>query len=100
VPARGHLECPAGDQTGEEHDDERYLKGTSAEFPKSCRDHGVRDVSSDFVPMAYTYEDPPSGLQIIGRPSTESVLLEIAYGYEQATRHRKPPVTTPRLDTQ
>jgi hypothetical protein len=47
--------------------------------------------------MGYTYEDLPSGLQIIGRSWTESVLLEIAYGYEQATRYRKPPVTTPRL---
>jgi Asp-tRNA(Asn)/Glu-tRNA(Gln) amidotransferase A subunit family amidase len=50
------------------------------------------------VPMGYTYEDLPSGLQIIGRPWTEPLLLEIAYGYEQVTRHRKPPVTTPRLD--
>jgi Asp-tRNA(Asn)/Glu-tRNA(Gln) amidotransferase A subunit family amidase len=47
------------------------------------------------VPMGYTYEDLPSGLQIIGRPWTEPLLIEIAYGYEQATRHRKPPATTP-----
>jgi amidase len=47
------------------------------------------------VPMGYTYEDLPSGLQIIGRPWTEALLIEIAYGYEQLTRHRKPPVTTP-----
>jgi len=50
------------------------------------------------VPMGYTYEDLPSGLQIIGRPWTEPLLIEIAYGYEQLTRHRKPPATTPRLD--
>jgi len=50
------------------------------------------------VPMGTTYEDLPSGLQIIGRPWTEPILIEIAYAYEQATRHRKPPATTPRLD--
>jgi amidase len=49
------------------------------------------------VPMGYTYEDLPSGLQIIGRPWSESLLIEIAYGYEQVTRHRKPPATVPPL---
>lgn len=43
------------------------------------------------VPMGYTYEDLPSGLQIIGRPWSEPILLAVAYAYEQATRHRKPP---------
>ncbi len=49
------------------------------------------------VPMGYTYEDLPSGLQIVGQPWTEGALIEIAYAYEQATRHRKPPSTTPLL---
>lgn len=49
------------------------------------------------VPMGYTYEDLPSGLQIIGRPWSEPLLLEIAYAYEQATQHRKPPATVPKL---
>ena len=47
------------------------------------------------VPMGYTYEDLPSGLQIIGRPWSEPLLIEIAYAYEQATHHRKAPPTTP-----
>jgi Asp-tRNA(Asn)/Glu-tRNA(Gln) amidotransferase A subunit family amidase len=49
------------------------------------------------VPMGTTYEDLPSGLQIVGRPWSEPLLIEIAYAYEQATRHRKPPATVPRL---
>jgi amidase len=49
------------------------------------------------VPMGYSYEDLPSGLQIIGRPWSEPLLIGIAYAYEQATRHRKPPATTPPL---
>ncbi|MEH2470625.1 amidase [Nitrobacteraceae bacterium AZCC 2161] len=47
------------------------------------------------VPMGYSYEDLPSGLQIVGRPWSEATLLEIAYSYEQSTRHRRPPTTTP-----
>jgi amidase len=49
------------------------------------------------VPMGYTYEDLPSGLQILGRPWSEPTLIEIAYAFEQATHHRKPPSTTPPL---
>ncbi len=49
------------------------------------------------VPMGYTYEDLPSGLQIVGRPWTEPTLIEIGYAYEQATRHRHPPSTVPPL---
>ncbi|MEN9840796.1 MAG: hypothetical protein RL376_596, partial [Verrucomicrobiota bacterium] len=49
------------------------------------------------VPMGYTYDHLPSGLQIIGRPWSEPTLLEIAYAYEQATLHRIPPPHTPPL---
>jgi len=49
------------------------------------------------VPMGYTYEDLPSGLQIMGRPWSEPLLIEIAYAYEHATHHRKPPPIVPKL---
>ena len=44
-------------------------------------------------PMGYSYESLPSGLQLLGRPWSEPLLIEIAYAYEQATRHRVPPTT-------
>lgn len=43
------------------------------------------------VPMGFTYENLPSGLQIVGRPWSDSSLLQIAYAFEQATRHRRAP---------
>ena len=43
------------------------------------------------IPMGYTHKDLPVGLQIVGRLFSEPILIEIAYGYEQATKHRKPP---------
>jgi Asp-tRNA(Asn)/Glu-tRNA(Gln) amidotransferase A subunit family amidase len=49
------------------------------------------------VPMGYSYESLPSGLQLIGPPWSEPILIEIAYSYEQATRHRVPPSTVPPL---
>ncbi|MCC7347502.1 MAG: hypothetical protein IT538_08900 [Variibacter sp.] len=49
------------------------------------------------VPMGYSYEDLPSGLQIIGRPWSEPLLIALAYAYEQATHHRKPPASVPPL---
>jgi Asp-tRNA(Asn)/Glu-tRNA(Gln) amidotransferase A subunit family amidase len=33
----------------------------------------------------------PAGLQFFGRVWSEPRLLELAYSYEQATHHRKPP---------
>jgi len=49
------------------------------------------------VPMGYSYESLPSGLQLLGRPWSEPILIELAYVYEQATRHRVPPTTVPPL---
>jgi Asp-tRNA(Asn)/Glu-tRNA(Gln) amidotransferase A subunit family amidase len=43
------------------------------------------------VPMGYTDNGLPAGLQIVGGLFSEPILIEIAYAYEQATLHRKPP---------
>jgi len=45
------------------------------------------------VPMGYTHDGTlPAGLQFFGRAWSEPRLLELAYAYEQATHHRRPPV--------
>ena len=49
------------------------------------------------VPMGFVRESLPVGLQLLGRAWSEPTLIKIAYGYEQATRHRRPPATTPPL---
>jgi amidase len=49
------------------------------------------------VPMGYARGTLPAGLQFLGRPWSEPVLIRIAYGYEQATHHRRPPASTPPL---
>jgi len=43
------------------------------------------------VPMGYTRGTLPAGLQFFGRAWSEPALLALAYSYEQATPHRRPP---------
>ncbi len=49
------------------------------------------------VPMGFVGEGLPVGLQILGDAWSEPTLIKIAYSYEQATRHRRPPPTAPPL---
>lgn len=50
------------------------------------------------VPMGYTRGGLlPAGMTFFGRAWSEAALVKLAYGYEQATQHRRPPPTTPPL---
>jgi Asp-tRNA(Asn)/Glu-tRNA(Gln) amidotransferase A subunit family amidase len=49
------------------------------------------------VPMGFSPEGLPAGLEFLGRPWSEGKLLGFAYAYEQATHHRRPPTTVPAL---
>jgi amidase len=50
------------------------------------------------VPMGFTRGGTlPAGLTLFGRAWSEPTLFKLAYAYEQATRHRRPPVSTPPL---
>jgi Asp-tRNA(Asn)/Glu-tRNA(Gln) amidotransferase A subunit family amidase len=50
------------------------------------------------VPMGYTRGGAlPAGVTFFGRAWDEATLIRLAYGYEQATRHRRPPASTPRM---
>lgn len=43
------------------------------------------------VPMGFTQDSVPVGLELLGRPFSEEKLLGYAFSYEQATKHRRPP---------
>jgi Asp-tRNA(Asn)/Glu-tRNA(Gln) amidotransferase A subunit family amidase len=48
------------------------------------------------VPMGYTRDNTlPSGLQLLGRAFDEPTLFKLAYSYEQSTKHRRAPPSTP-----
>jgi amidase len=49
------------------------------------------------VPMGFSPDGLPAGLEFLGRPWSDGQLLAYAFAYEQATKHRRPPTTTPAL---
>lgn len=50
------------------------------------------------VPMGYTRENQlPAGVTFLGRAWDEVRLIRLGYSYEQATKHRRPPPSTPVL---
>jgi Asp-tRNA(Asn)/Glu-tRNA(Gln) amidotransferase A subunit family amidase len=48
------------------------------------------------VPMGFA-RGLPAGLQLLGDAFSEATLFRLAYAYEQATLHRRPPASTPPL---
>jgi amidase len=49
------------------------------------------------VPGGFTPDGLPVGLELLGRAWSEPQLIKFAYAYEQATRHRRPPASTPAV---
>ena len=50
------------------------------------------------VPMGYTRDGKlPAGMTLLGRAWDEPTIIKLAYSFEQATHHRKPPASTPAL---
>ena len=47
------------------------------------------------VPMGFTRNNTlPAGMTFFGRAWSEGKLITLAYGYEQATKHRRAPAST------
>jgi Asp-tRNA(Asn)/Glu-tRNA(Gln) amidotransferase A subunit family amidase len=49
------------------------------------------------VPAGFTTDGMPVGVELIGRAWSEALLLRLGHAYEQATKHRRPPASTPPL---
>ncbi|MFZ2006321.1 MAG: amidase family protein [Stellaceae bacterium] len=65
----------------------------------NCRLSAVTGLPSLTVPAGFTPDGLPVGVELLGRPWSEGLLLKLGYAYEQATHHRRPPASTPLLAT-
>jgi len=54
-------------------------------------------VPSIVVPAGFTRDQLPTGITFLGRPYDDGDMIKLAYAYEQATRHRKPPASVTPL---
>ena len=52
------------------------------------------------VPMGFTADGNPIGLEILGRPWSEPTLIKLASGFEAVTKNRQLPKTTPALPSE
>ena len=49
------------------------------------------------LPAGFDSEGLPLGVEILGRPYSEGLLIKAGFDYEQSTMHRRPPATAPPL---
>jgi Asp-tRNA(Asn)/Glu-tRNA(Gln) amidotransferase A subunit family amidase len=49
------------------------------------------------VPAGFTADNLPTGITFMARPYRDGTVIRLAYAFEQATHHRKPPESTPPL---
>jgi len=86
-PHQKQLVCKVGGSQNERNG----VLGSVTGFPSICVQAGFSS-PSETAPIGV-----PIGMEILGRPFSEATLIEIAYGFEQATHHRKPPLSAPPL---
>jgi amidase len=86
-PHQKQLVCKVGGSQNERNG----VLGSVTGFPSICVQAGF-STPSKTAPMGV-----PIGMEILGRPFSEATLIEIVYGFEQATHHRKPPLRVPPL---
>ena len=88
--------CPASNRYDKEDPD--YICNVPDPYA-SCYVGSVTGFPEVTLPMGWTKHGLPMGLSFFGLPYSESRLLALAYAYEQATHFRKPPASTPALDS-
>lgn len=76
---------------GENQKERNGVLGSVLGFPSICIQSGFSSPSNS-APIGV-----PIGMEILGKPFEEETLIEIAYSFEQASRNRKMPPSTPSL---
>jgi amidase len=63
----------------------------------NCQLSATTGLPAMSMPAGFTPDGLPVGMDLLGRPWSEPMLLKVAYSYERAVAPRKPPKTTPPL---
>ncbi|MBI4538120.1 MAG: CHRD domain-containing protein [Gemmatimonadetes bacterium] len=63
----------------------------------TCRLSAHSGMPALTAPAGFTGDGLPVGVELVGRPFADARLVALAYAFEQATHHRRPPATTPPL---
>jgi len=61
--------------------------------PGTCEESAMTGLPQVTVPAGFLGGRYPFGVSFLGRPWTDRYLLGLAHAYEQATHHRRPPLT-------
>ena len=67
------------------------------QFGTDCHVSGHTGFQPISVPAGFTADGLPIGIEFMAREWQEPLLIRIAYVYQQATKHRRLPLTTPAL---
>jgi Asp-tRNA(Asn)/Glu-tRNA(Gln) amidotransferase A subunit family amidase len=59
--------------------------------PGTCEESAITGLPQVTVPGGFIGGRYPFGVSLLGRPWTDARVLALAYAYEQATHHRRPP---------
>ena len=72
--------------------------GSADDGPRDNPISAVTGLPAIVVPAGVNEDGLPFALELLGRPFAEPKLIQLAYAYEQASRRRVAPKTTPHLD--
>lgn len=68
-----------------------------AQAGSNCQLSATTGLPAITMPAGFTADGLPIGLELLGGAFQEAALLKLAYGWEQATRPRRAPFSTPPL---
>jgi len=71
--------------------------GASDDGPRDNNLVSTAGMPAIVVPAGWDAEGLPLSLEIMGRPFSDATILKIAHGYEQVSKHRTAPKSTPPL---
>jgi amidase len=63
----------------------------------NCQLSATTGLPAISIPAGFTADGLPVGLELLGHPFSEAMLLKIAYAYERVMQPRRAPKTTPAL---